>query len=48
MEIEETIPVSARIIAANVLLYGTPYELFVVMHLLKRALIHQKIFSTAN
>ena len=40
--------VSARIIVANVLLYGAPYELFVVMHLLKRTLIHQKTFSTIN
>ena len=27
---------------------GVPYELFVVMYLLKRTLIHQKIFSTVN
>ena len=44
----EIVQVSARIIVANVLLYGAPYELFVVMHLLKRTLIHQKTFSTIN
>ena len=44
----EIVQVSARIIVANVLLYGAPYELFVVMHLLKRTLIHKKTFSTIN
>ena len=48
IEIEKIVQVSARIIVANVLLYGAPYELFVVMHLLKRTLIHQKTFSTIN